>query len=173
MDIKWKCNLCNEWHTDLPFAYGPTQPDPYFHIPENEREARVEGDKDFCVIDREHFFVRGQLLIPVADAGQIFSWDVWVSLSKANFKRTIQLLETEGRESEKPYFGWLCTRLPLYPDTLHLKTQVHTRPVGLVPTIELEPTNHPLAVEQRNGITLDRVREIAALILHPDGGGKK
>jgi hypothetical protein len=43
---------------------------------------------------------------------------------------------------------------------------VHTRPVGERPFVELEPTEHPLAVEQRTGITLDRVREIAATVLH-------
>jgi hypothetical protein len=31
---------------------------------------------------------------------------------------------------------------------------------------ELEPTDHPLAVEQREGITIQRVREFAELLLH-------
>ncbi len=50
--------------------------------------------------------------------------------------------------------------------TLNLKTHVHSRPVGERPYVELEPTDHPLAVEQRTGITVDRVREIAAAVLH-------
>lgn len=168
MDTRWKCNICDEWHTDLPFAYGPNFPDLYFDIPEGERDERVEGDKDFCVIDGEHYFVRGRLEIPVVDSDEVFAWDVWVSQSAKNFKRTIELMDTEGRESEEPYFGWLSNNLHLYPDTTNLKTNVHTQPVGIVPTIELEPTDHPLAVEQREGITLERVKEIAALILHPE-----
>lgn len=40
-------------------------------------------------------------------------------------------------------------------------------PDGPRPFIELEPTDHPLAVEQRTGITQDRVREIAEAVLHP------
>jgi hypothetical protein len=168
MDTRWKCNLCDEWHTHLPFAYGPNFPDLYFDIPEGERDERVKGDKDFCVIDGEHYFVRGRLEIPVIDSDQVFAWDVWVSQSEANFKRTIELMDAEGRESEEPYFGWLSNNLHLYPDTTNLKTNVHTQPVGTVPTIELEPTDHPLAVEQREGITLERVKEIAALILHPE-----
>jgi hypothetical protein len=47
-----------------------------------------------------------------------------------------------------------------------LKTNIHTNPVGVRPFVELEPTDHPLAVEQRNGITLARVQEIAEIILH-------
>ena len=168
METRWKCSSCDEWHDELPFAYGTTYPDLYFEIPEQERDARVEIDHDFCVIDGRHCFVRGRLEIPVIDSDKVFAWNVWVSLSEASFQRTIELLDTEGRESEKPYFGWLSNNLHLYPDTTNLKTHVHTRPVGMVPTIELEPTDHPLAVEQRNGITLARVKEIAALLLHPD-----
>ncbi|MEV0977865.1 DUF2199 domain-containing protein [Streptomyces sp. NPDC049915] len=75
--------------------------------------------------------------------------------------------DTPGREAERPYFGWLTTDLPVYPTTtLNLKTHVHTRPLGERPFVELEPTDHPLAVEQRTGITLDRVPEIAAAVLH-------
>jgi hypothetical protein len=33
----------------------------------------------------------------------------------------------------------------------------HTQPAGRKPLIELEPADHPLAVEQRNGITWQRV----------------
>ena len=89
-----------------------------------------------------------------------------MSLSPPNFKRTVELLHEDGRESEPPYFGWLSTLLPVYPDTVNLKTMVHTRPVGVRPWIEIEPTDHPLAVEQREGITLARVQEIAELLLH-------
>src|SRR5207248_5640632 len=105
----------------------------------------------------EPFFIVGNLEIPVIGHAEHFSWDVWVSLSKDNFKRAYQLWTTPGRESEPPYFGWLSTRLPGYPDTLHLKTHVHTREVGRRPRVELEPTDHPLAVEQRAGIIPDGI----------------
>ena len=72
----------------------------------------------------------------------------------------------QGCESELPYFGWLSSSVPGYPETLKLETMVHTRAVGVRPRIELEPTDHPLAVEQREGITRERVREIAEIVLH-------
>jgi hypothetical protein len=58
-------------------------------------------------------------------------------------------------------FGWLSTDLPCYPDTVNLKTMVHPRPDEIRPIIELEPTDHSLAVESRDGVTIERVREIA------------
>lgn len=81
-------------------------------------------------------------------------------MSKVNFKQTLELWETEGRVHEEPSFGWHSTAIPGYPETLNLKTNIHTRPVGVNPFVELEPTNHPLAIEQREEITLERVREI-------------
>ncbi|TRV77815.1 hypothetical protein FKN01_15155 [Streptomyces sp. 130] len=47
---------------------------------------------------------------------------------------------------------------------------VVTRPVGERPFVELEPTGPPLAVEQRTGISLERVREIASTVLHAGDG---
>ncbi|MEH2613576.1 DUF2199 domain-containing protein [Bradyrhizobium sp. AZCC 1693] len=61
-----------------------------------------------------------------------------------------------------PFFGWLSAELPVYPSTENLKTLVHLRDDGIRPYIELQPTDHPLAVEQRDGITTDRVAEIYA-----------
>lgn len=122
---------------------------------------------DQCIIDDKHFFVVGNLEIPISGSDERFSWDVWVSLSHKNFARACELWEQEGRESEPPYFGWLSTSLlPCYPDTLSLKANVRTRAVGRRPLVELEPTDHPLALEQREGITLARVQEIAELVLH-------
>lgn len=43
---------------------------------------------------------------------------------------------------------------------------MHTQPVGLRPLVELQPTDHPLAVEQLEGMTVARVQEIAELLLH-------
>ncbi|MFD7732451.1 DUF2199 domain-containing protein [Kitasatospora phosalacinea] len=127
---------------------------------------------DQCVINAQHYFVKGLIEIPVIGSSDVFSWGVWVSLSRENFSRAADLWDTQGRESEKPYFGWLTTELPIYsPSTINLKTHLHTRPIGQRPLIELEPTDHPLAVEQRTGITRDRVREIAEAVLHSTNDG--
>ena len=37
------------------------------------------------------------------------------------------------------------------------------------PDIELEPTDHPLAIEQREGIPVARVAKILAHFLHHEG----
>jgi hypothetical protein len=112
------------------------------------------------VIDGVGFFVRGCLEIPVTGE-EVLSWGVWTSLSEKNFRHFQELCNEPERARHGPFFGWLCSHIWLYPDTLNLKCMVHLR------NVELEPTSHPLAVEQRLGITLDRVAEIYEKMMHP------
>ena len=129
---------------------------------------RVDLGTDDCVIDGKEFFIRGCLEIPIIGMSESFVWGVWVSLSRKNFEKFVELYDAEGRENEEPFFGWLCSVPPGYPDIEFVKTMVHLRPIPTRPYIELEPTDHPLALEQRNGITIDRVKEITQMILHPN-----
>ena len=136
----YKRTVCGERHDELPMSFGAGAPYWYDVIAPEEREARAELSSDQCVIDDEHYFVRGCIEIPVTDGAEPFSWGVWVSLSEKNFERMSELWETQGRENEPPYFGWLSTS---YPDTLNLKTHVQTRPVGLRPLVEVRIDGAP------------------------------
>ncbi|UUY52420.1 DUF2199 domain-containing protein (plasmid) [Streptomyces yangpuensis] len=171
-DLGFACSCCGAHHPELPMNYTAEAPavwDPTFA---DADDCLLSSDQ--CVIQAQHYFVKGLIEIPVIGSDEVFSWGAWVSLSRENFSRAADVWDTPGRESEKPYFGWLTTDLPVYsPTTLNLKTNVHTRPIGQRPFIELEPTDHPLAVEQRTGITQDRVREIAAAVLHPSRGRRQ
>jgi hypothetical protein len=63
-------------------------------------------------------------------------------------------------------FGWLSTELPAFDQpTLNLRTLVHTQSVGFRPHIELEPTEHPLTVEQRAGVTWNVLVKRVELLL--------
>jgi len=145
-------------------SYGT--PAPAYWSPELAADPDNVLEDEICVIKGQGFFLRGLIEIPVVDAGETFAWSVWVSQSRENFLRTVENWDRPGREDQAPAFGWLATELPYDPPTLNLKTRLHTRPVGQRPGVELEPTGHPLAVEQRKGITLARVREIAERMLH-------
>ena len=162
----FRCRTCGEYHEGPPLSYGFEAPAAWYDVPEEELEQRTKLVKNTCIVDDQYFFILGNIPLPIVGSDEEFQWTVWVSLSEKNFARAIELWEQPGRESEPPYFGWLSTSIPTYPDTLNLKTLVHTQPVGDRPIIELEPTDHPLAVEQREGITWERVREIAEFVLH-------
>ena len=159
------CSRCGERHDELSFDYHVAAP--AYWSPDQETDETSELGEDQCVVRGEHFFVRGLIRLPVLDAERDFHWGAWVSLSKENFLRMSELWDAAGREAEPPYFGWLSTVLPGYePTTLNLRTLVHTEPLGYRPLIEIEASDHPLAAEQRDGITVARVQEIAELAHH-------
>jgi hypothetical protein len=141
-------------------AFHADRPTPYWDVPEDKRDTDVFLTSDSCVIAGRFFFVRGLLEIPIRDANDFLTWGVWVSLKEENFLIWQDNYETMRRSHIGPFFGWLCTRLPIYPDTMHLKTTVHLRDNQIRPRIELEHTEHSLAVDQRDGISLHRALEI-------------
>jgi hypothetical protein len=160
-----QCRRCGEPHDEPPLHYGFQAPAYWYGIPEAERRRRCRLSGDQYVIDGEQFFVVGNLELPIIGSEERFSWDVGGSLSDRSFARACELWRRRGRESEPPYFCWLSSSVPGYSETLNLMTMIHTRAVGVRPRIELEPTDHPLAVDQREGITWERVREIAEIVL--------
>jgi len=160
------CSACKEWHSGLPLDWGVAAPIYWEQIPAAERSIHGRLTEDFCSIDDRDFFVRGLIEIPIIGSDKRFMWGVWVSLSRQNYRRTIELWNSPKRLQEPPYFGWLSNDIPNYPSTLNLKTNISARDLKLRPFIELEPTDHPLAVEQRNGITLARIVEIASGLVH-------
>lgn len=163
--MTWSCAICGAEHDVLPTVYGAEAPWRQMDVAEEELAQRVDMNADLCVVDGEHFFVRGHLEIPIDGSDEPFAWSVWCSLSRESFEHMMDHWNDEHRDEQPPYFGWLCTALPTYPSTLHLKTHVHSRKPGLVPTVEVEPTDHPLAVEQRHGISWRRVEKIAHVVL--------
>ena len=163
--LRFKCTCCGEWRQGAP-SYAANAPLYYYYIPDDERETRCVLGTDNCVIDGSIFFVRGCLEIPVIGEVEPFVWGVWVSLSEACYEQITEYFDVTERSHIGPFFGWLSAELPLYPSTENLKTHVHLRDNGIRPYIELEPTDHPLSVEQRNGIAIDRVAEICTYYGH-------
>ena len=148
-------------------SFGWEWPLPYLFVPEAERAHRVDLGPDYCVIDEKEFYVRGCLDIPVHGHEEPFSWGAWVSLGRDSFLHYAELHDDVAREAGARFVGWLSSAIPGYPADEPLKAALHVRPWPARPFIELEPTAHPLSVEQREGITQARVQEIAEQVMHP------
>ena len=165
MAFRFQCNRCGQFHEGVP-SFGADAPLTFYQVPEMHRAKRCDLGSDDCVIDGEHFFVRGCLEIPVLGEVDPLTWGVWVSLSKASHLQWVESFDLEHRSHIGPFFGWLNARLGPYPDTMNLKTRVHLRDGGIRPLLELEPTEHPLAREQREGISAERVAELFSAVVH-------
>ena len=165
----YHCAVCGQVHEGPPLSYGFDAPLAYYRVPKWLRWYRCLLTTDTCRIDERHFFIVGNIRIPIRGTDNSFSWIAWISLSRANFQKCLDFWRSPGREREQPYFGWLSNSIPSYSETLNLKTLVHTQAVGVRPEVQVEPTEHPLSVEQRNGITWERVNEIASIANHHIG----
>lgn len=127
-------------------------------ISEEEREARVKIDADLCAVDGEHFFIRAVLLIPIVDSDENLGFGVWVSQKKENFETYVNNYDTS---EIGPFFGWLSNEFNYggKPTTNH-KTMAHFQGGGQRPLIELDESNHPLYLAQKNGITMEEAWKI-------------
>ncbi|PTS89019.1 MULTISPECIES: DUF2199 domain-containing protein [unclassified Caulobacter] len=163
--FRFKCASCDDWHEGMP-GFGASAPLDYYAVPDADRDIRCDLTADTCVIDQEFFFVRGCIETPVDGADEPFIWGVWVSLNREHFEEFLAVQGAPSRSTYGPYFGWLSAAFKTYPDTEELKAKVHLRDNGLRPYIELEPTDHPLALEQRTGISVERVAELYAAYMH-------
>ena len=163
--LSYTCGTCGEEHQGLP-DWGYDAPTYYHDIPEAEREARCRLSDDLCSVDGEYYFVRGVLQVPVVGTGIPFGWGIWSSLGKASFERYVKLFEAPNVTGEGPYFGWFSNRLPFYPDTLNLKLEVRLQNGGLRPLFGLEPSDHPLAIDQRDGMSWQRAVSFAEQLMH-------
>lgn len=168
--FRFRCRTCEQWHEGVPHI-SATAPLYYYGIPDHERAVRCDLTPDTCVVDGAHFFVRGIIEVPVSGLDEAFGWGVWASLSEDHFRGYVARFDDPSRSALGPFFGWLSAAIRGYPDTENLKTRVHVRGPGCRPLIEVEPTKHPLAVEQREGISQERLAAIYEAACHPGDNG--
>ena len=167
---KWRCPCCGNNHSgvfDLGFAApaywsGSSDPRPNSEAPGGTHFL----SEDMCVVEGRDYFVRCVLEIPLRDVGGRFGYGVWSSLSKANYAAYIESFDSADQGSQGPWFGWLSNSLPGYPDTAGLPCDVHPRNDRQRPLIAVGDSSHPLAIEQREGISISRLFDIYALSGH-------
>ena len=167
------CTVCGETHDELAQGFGVAAPLAYERLSWLERRGCKLGDET-CVLRGDRYFVRGLVEIPVKRRKTPFVWNVWSSVGPDDFRTMLEHWISPARVADPPYAGVLANDLSsVYPSTLNLKLGIRSRPVGQRPLLELEAVDHPLAVEQRDGITVDRVREINSILRHHSAAGSR
>jgi hypothetical protein len=159
--------VCGEVHEGPPPGFGWRVPDLLGDVPDEELEK-----EHWLVVDElvrgfddggsPFFGIHGNLEIPVAGWDDPFGWTLWASLSGQQATWALETWFDDERTEAAPAGGYLLNTIPVYPEQTHgLLVSVHWRPVGVRPLIYVEEEGHPLGVEQRDGITPQRVDEIA------------
>src|SRR5689334_23351912 len=83
--ITYKCSCCGEVYDEVPLCFDGELPDYYYTVPPEERAERIELQKSLCIVDKEYFFQRGRLTIPIIDHTENLIFNVWTSISEDNF----------------------------------------------------------------------------------------
>jgi len=162
--MRYHCHICGKEHGGLP-DLGANRPDPFWMVPEEDRYSRIVMTPDTCQIDHSQFYVRGVIRLPIRGAEESFGIGVWVSHREDNFSAYV---EHPASAAIGPFFGWLATHIQFYgEETMGLKTMAHYQGDSRRPLIEVEPSAHPLAMDQREGITPQRASEIVHFYLEP------
>ena len=164
-EFQFSCSCCGEIHRGIP-SFGADAPIYFYFVPQNERKGRTYLTSNTCVIDDKDFFVKGCLEMPIQDHKGTFIFTAWISLSEGNFNKFQDLLKVQERVQEKPMVGWFSSWIHPFEGTENLKARIHFRNNGIRPYIELEPTEHPLAITQRNGISEDLIAEMYGYYVH-------
>jgi hypothetical protein len=122
--------------------------------------AKTFLDNDYSAINDQDFFVRGIIELPVLGSAENIGGGVRGSLSRQNFKTMLDADDNPKRVELPPMFSWLSSLIPDYPDTLGLKMYARVRRADWRPYFDLEPSEHPLSIEQRCGIAPERIQQI-------------
>jgi hypothetical protein len=71
-------------------------------LPEEEIEDRAVVSADQSIVDDRHFFIRGQLELPVVGHPEPFAFSVWSSLSEQSFDHRCERWEAADRGTIRP-----------------------------------------------------------------------
>jgi hypothetical protein len=172
--LSYRCACCGNEYSGAPsFSY---ETPPFIHeVPEEERQSRVMSDSDLCRVrlrpdensPDDLFSIRVNLEIPIWGSPETFLWGVWVTQSEESFFRYIKTYEED--QSSEGSFGWLPVVMPHYREHAtghhdgYLACDVYWGKSGQRPTITLHECDHPLYLDQRDGISWERAVEIAQL----------
>ena len=156
------CTICGRFHEDELLDVRAGLPQEIFELSEDERErlAAIDPSGDFASLVGDRHFVRSLIELPLRRDDRCFGWGVWARLSRADVAE-IAARWNDPDAAGSAYPGWLASELPAYGRTRDLPGTVRLRSVDELPAFELADASHPLAVEQREGISLDRARELA------------
>jgi hypothetical protein len=162
------CGICGQFHAGQYISVACDSPDPYACLNNAEKADCAHLGSDDCIINDDQYYLRGIIELPIIGLKETFLWGVWARVRERDYDEFAVHFEASGREKMiGPYKGRLCNRLRGYDlDTLNLKCSIRIQPVGIRPLFIIDELEHPLAIEQRHGISLERARQISAIVHH-------
>jgi hypothetical protein len=166
--FRYKCASCDQIHEGLPDITFE-MPDVCHDIGPKKRIEQVLLTSDFCILNGRHYFVRCVMEAPVHGFAQRFGWGVWCSVDWKTYKLCWDRFEEDDNTELLPLAGKLANNLRHYSDTLGRCCTIYLQNDRMRPLAFLENQDHPLAIHQREGMSLEeaiaQAREIGAVLI--------
>lgn len=153
------CATCGKSHEGELFELAYLRPDAVVAMDSVARSAHVRESNDICVIDDERFFVRATLPLNVHESAEDYRIGVWVELPKASFERVRELWSAPDQASEPPFAAALANDVRHHPGSLGHAVLLQLTGPTTRPAVSFPDPVHPLAIEQRDGVSLHRASE--------------
>ena len=151
---EFKCSECGQIHSNWP-ALTFKSPANYDFLSDQEKSELGKLDSDFCEIhykDQIDLFIRVTLTQKVNDACENLEYGLWVSLSEKSYSDYKANFHDEKHETR--FFGWLCSNIPEYEDTMSIPCDVMTKTGNNRPEIfPHQDFDHRFVRDYYNGIT--------------------
>jgi len=86
----WTCSCCGRSFNSLPMDYAFSAPEIGSLYRKWNELPPAPSSMQTCVIDRNEYYVRGCLEMPVSDSPVLFVWGVWISVSEESFRYVLE-----------------------------------------------------------------------------------
>lgn len=163
--MAFKCSVCGKEHDALPRDMAYQRPGDYFDVPSDEYSKRVwfdaETNPDLCVIDGSKFYLRGVLAVPIQGEADEFRWGTWAQVEEKYLRRYYELWNETDVSNEPTFRGKLSGGVRDFADSDGLEVIIELQSNNQRPRLTVVSETHPLAVAQRNGVTLEDVHTFA------------
>src|SRR6266576_2807982 len=147
------CSVCGQAHSldqsELVFGL----PDELFELSEKERTDRCDISDDVCALDRERFFIRGLLPLPVKGREKVYCIGMWAEVSVEVFGRIYKRWSDPDQADEPRLPATLANQLPLHTWSTHaLPVLIQLIGPKSRPEFFVQSREHDLYCEQTAGI---------------------
>ena len=157
------CAECGHEHPLDELELTFRRPDEVAALPAEEREARVQENKDLCVLDGQRFFIRALLPLQVAERERPYNVGLWVEVSKTSFERVYELWDEDTQGEEPAFHAEVANDIPTHPPARGLPASLSLTGPTTRPVVSLSSAEHPLVGEQSRGITAHRAAQYSSL----------
>ena len=165
--MRFKCSKCGEEHEGWP-AIAFDMPHYYHILSVQDKKEMATLDDDFCIInhgDQIDRFIRVVLFQKVKDSCQDLHYGLWVSVSEKTFNTYSEHFKQGTLEGS--FFGYLCSNVPGYDNTLSIKTNVHVSKGVNRPEIvpHDDQMDIPFVKDYYEGISLEEAEQRIAKVV--------